>query len=87
MQRVKIIGQRGDNSDVIIWDKEFKRPKFKLSEHDYEVACIEFSHDDKLLFSCGNTMDKKIFIWDTVNGYYNFDISAIIFKGILLPQQ
>jgi hypothetical protein len=30
---------------------------------------VEFSHDDKLLFSCGNSLDKKIFIWNTANGY------------------
>lgn len=53
---------------MIIWDYEFKKPKFRLSEHDHEVACVEFSHDDKLLFSCGSSMDKKIFIWDTANG-------------------
>jgi WD40 repeat protein len=33
-------GQTGDNSDVIIWDFEFKKLKFKLSEHDYEVAVV-----------------------------------------------
>lgn len=62
------LGQKGDNSDVIIWDYEFRKPKFRLSEHDYIVVCVEFSHDEKLLFSCGNSMDKKIFIWDTSNG-------------------
>jgi FOG: WD40 repeat len=58
----------GDNADVIIWDYEAKKPLFRLAEHDYYIACVEFSHDDKLLFSCGNSMDKRIFIWDTSNG-------------------
>jgi len=40
-----------------------------LSEHDYEVSCVEFSHDDRLLFSCGNPMDKRIFIWDCSSGF------------------
>lgn len=42
---------------------------FKLSEHDYCVITVQFSDDEKLLFSCGNSMDKKLFIWDTSNGY------------------
>jgi len=61
-------GQKGDNADVIIWDYQSRAPRFVLSEHDYEVASVQFSHDDKLLFSCGNPADKKIFIWDTSNG-------------------
>ena len=40
-----------------------------MSEHDYEVSIVRFSDDDKLLFSCGNSQDKKIFIWDSSNGY------------------
>ena len=53
---------------MIIWDFEFRRIKFKLSEHDYEVAGVQFSHDDRLLFSCGNPADKRVFIWDTTSG-------------------
>lgn len=50
---------------MIIWDYEHRKPKFKLSEHDYEVVAVEFSHDDKFLFSAGNPSDKKLFIWNT----------------------
>jgi WD40 repeat protein len=32
------------------------------------VTCVAFSYDDRLLFSCGNFMDKKVFIWDTQSG-------------------
>lgn len=77
-------GQKGNNADVIIWDFEKKQAIFKLSEHDYEgiafktVSLVSFSHDDVLLFSCGNSMDKKIFIWDTSNGY-------IVAKHNILP--
>ncbi|EGR29901.1 WD40 repeat protein [Ichthyophthirius multifiliis] len=38
-------GQQGDNSDVIIWDYDQKRIKYRLSEHDYEgryVVCWNF---------------------------------------------
>jgi len=36
-----------------------------LSEHDYEISILKYNNDDKLLFSCGNSQDKKIFIWNT----------------------
>lgn len=62
-------GQRGDNSDILLWDYENKKAIYRLSEHDYEISCLEFSHDDRLLISSGNTLDGKMFIWDTTNGY------------------
>ena len=27
----------------------------RLSEHDFMVSLVEFSDDDRLLFSCGNS--------------------------------
>jgi WD40 repeat protein len=62
-------GQRGDNSDILLWDYDSKKAIFRLSEHDYEVGCLEFSHDDRLLISTGNSLDGKLFLWDTTNGY------------------
>jgi WD40 repeat protein len=62
-------GQKGENSDVLVWDFNLRKRKFMLSEHDYEVTCLAFSKDEKLLFSCGNIYDKNIFIWDMANGY------------------
>ena len=47
-------GQRGDNSDVVVWNFENKKAIFRLSEHDHEVTHVDFSHDDRLLISCGN---------------------------------
>lgn len=58
-------GQRGDNSDIVIWNYNAKRAMFRLSEHDYEVSMIDFSYDDRLLLSIGNQLDGKLFIWDT----------------------
>lgn len=62
-------GQRGDNTDIIIWDYAQKKAVFRLSEHDYEVTHLDFSHDDKLLLSTGNQLDGKLFIWDTSSGH------------------
>jgi WD40 repeat protein len=39
-----------------------------LSEHDYAVSNLAFSHDDKLLISTGNQLDGKLFIWNTATG-------------------
>ena len=62
-------GQRGENSDVVIWDFNGKRAIHRLSEHDHEVTNLAFSHDDRLLLSTGNTLDGKMFIWNTANGH------------------
>ena len=48
------IGQKGDNSDVVIWDYNQKKAIYRLSEHDHAVSHLAFSHDDKLLISVGS---------------------------------
>ena len=63
------LGQRGDNADVVIWDYNSKSALFRLCEHDYEVTNLAFSHDDQLLISTGNSLDGKLFIWNTQNGH------------------
>jgi len=62
-------GQKGDNSDVVIWDYNAKKAMYRLSEHDHAVTHLAFSHDDKLLISVGSQLDGKMFIWNTANGY------------------
>ena len=61
-------GQRGENSDIFVWDYDSGNILYTLSEHDYEVSCLAFSNDDRLLFSCGNIQDKRSFIWDMKTG-------------------
>ena len=61
-------GQRGENSDIVVWDHQAKKALFRLSEHDYEVTLLDFSHDDRLLLSTGNQLDGKLFIWNMANG-------------------
>lgn len=61
-------GQRGDNSDIFVWDYRTGNIIYTLSEHDFEVACLSFSNDDRLLFSCGCLKDKRSFIWDMKTG-------------------
>lgn len=70
-------GQRGDNSDVVLWDYNSKRAMYRLSEHDYEITHLDFSHDDQLLISCGNQLDGKLFIWNTSNGSIVSSLSIV----------
>jgi WD40 repeat protein len=70
-------GQKGENADVVIWDYHSKKALFRLSEHDYEVTLLAFSSDDKLLLSCGNTLDGKLFIWNTENGHIVSSLNII----------
>ena len=60
-----------------MWDSASKRAIFRLSEHDFEVSLLEFSHDDRLLISIGSQLDGKLFIWDTANGFIVSKISLI----------
>ena len=62
-------GQRGENSDIVVWDYAGKQAVYRLSEHDHEVCNLAFSHDDRLLMSTGNTLDGKMFIWNMANGH------------------
>lgn len=67
--RLLASGQKGENSDVVIWDFDAKKAIYRLSEHDHEVSNLAFSHDDRLLLSTGNTLDGKLFIWNLANGH------------------
>ena len=66
----------------MVWDFEKKSLRFKFSEHDHAVQCVAFSHDDKLLLSCGNTLDGKVFFWDMNTGCVvtSFLLSAAFFS-------
>jgi len=52
-----------------------------MSEHDFEISHLAFSHDDTLLISCGNSLDGKMFIWNTANGHIvsSLKVAAQIF--------
>lgn len=61
-------GQKGENSDIFVWEYETRKILYTLSEHDYAVTCLQFSKDDRLLYSNGNLQDKRVFIWDMQTG-------------------
>eukprot|EP00775_Hariotina_reticulata_P008043 gene8043-8238_t len=61
-------GQKGKNSDVIIWDTQQLSQKFRFQEHDIEVCALGFSADNKLLASVGNERERRVFVLDTATG-------------------
>lgn len=61
-------GQKGNNSNIHIWDFPSSKLLFSLEEHDHYVQCVAFSDDEKLLVSIGSSEDRKIVAWDMSNG-------------------
>ncbi len=61
-------GQRGEHSDICIWNFETKERLFKFEEHDHMIQCLAFSDDEKILASIGNSDDGNLILWDTSNG-------------------
>ena len=60
-----------DCGDVIIWQKQEDgqwKLKFRLEEHDYAISALCFSHDDRYLVSCGNSVDRQLIVWDASQG-------------------
>ena len=70
-------GQRGDNADVIVWDFEEKRLLYRMQSHDHGIACVSFSHDEKLLLSVGVTADNRLFVWDMATGLLNAQAQGV----------
>ena len=70
-------GQGGDNADVIVWDFDEKRLLYRMQSHDHGIACVSFSHDEKLLLSVGVTADNRIFVWDMATGLLNAQAQGV----------
>ena len=70
-------GQRGDNADIIVWDFEEKRLLYRMQSHDHGIACVSFSHDEKLLLSVGVVADNRLFVWDMATGLLNAQATAV----------
>lgn len=61
-------GQKGENSDIVVWDFNTRQIIYIFEEHDFEIKSLSFSHDNKMLASIGNSEDHKLLIWDLSNG-------------------
>jgi len=61
-------GQKGENSDIYIWDYESRKVIYKLQEHDFSVQDIAFSEDEMVFASIGHQDDGNLIVWDMSNG-------------------
>jgi WD40 repeat protein len=61
-------GQRGDDSNVYVWDVERKAILYTLEDHDVLVQALAFSHDERILASIGGNDDHKLILWDISTG-------------------
>jgi WD40 repeat protein len=70
-------GQRGERSDVLVWDYESRQQLYRFEEHDGQIISLAFSDDEKILASLG--ADGNMILWDMSNG-------CIIVSTSKLPQ-
>lgn len=61
-------GQKGEESNVYVWDFETRQRLYCLEEHDHAVQAVAFSHDEKILATIGNHEDRKLYLWDMSTG-------------------
>ncbi len=61
-------GQRGDDSNVYVWDYERKSILYTIEDHDGLVQDLAFSHDERILATLGGSEDNKLIIWDISTG-------------------
>ncbi|KAK2952324.1 putative Cilia- and flagella-associated protein 52 [Blattamonas nauphoetae] len=61
--------QLGDDADVFIWDFDSQNIIHKLCQHEHGIACMAFSHDNRLLTTIGDHFDRQLYVWDMKSGY------------------
>lgn len=61
-------GQKGENSNVIIWDYAKRSVVYVFEEHDHFVQDITFSLDERILATLGGKEDGKLIFWDLSSG-------------------
>lgn len=61
-------GQKGENSDIYVWDFATRQVIHHFEEHDVSIQDIAFSEDEKIFASLGHEDDGKLVLWDLSNG-------------------
>jgi WD40 repeat protein len=61
-------GERGFDSDVVVWDLTAGTVLHRFQEHDHGITSLAFSHDDRLLLSVGAAADGHFIVWDLATG-------------------
>jgi WD40 repeat protein len=59
-------GQRGEHSDVLVWDYGSRQLLYRFEEHDGQIKALAFSDDEKILATIG--ADENMIFWDMSNG-------------------
>ena len=64
-------GQRGSNSNVVIWSYETREIMFICEENDEVVTAIDFSEDEKIVATLGGNLEigGNLIFWDMSTGY------------------
>lgn len=62
--RYLAIGSRGGDAHVYVYDIVNGDELAELKGHKYGVGCMSFSHDSKLLVTCGFKLDKQMLCWN-----------------------
>ena len=71
-------GQKGEDSNVCVWDFQEKKVLYTFEEHDFGIQSLAFSHDEKVLATLGFSEDHKLLIWDMSTG-------AVIASSVKVP--
>ena len=58
-------GEAGKDPCVRVYNREQEKYTSKLKGHSFEIVCVEWHQNGRLLVSCGNVHDRQIIIWDT----------------------
>ncbi|TMW68430.1 hypothetical protein Poli38472_005898 [Pythium oligandrum] len=66
--RLIATGERGRRADVLVWDYSTKKTIYRLTEHDFGIAALAFSDDERLLCTIGIPEDGRLYIWDLFTG-------------------
>ena len=68
-----IIATSSRDRTIMLWDAETGNHKRTLEGHTGHVYGVRFSHDGKMIASCG---EKHIFLWDAKRGRYHRTIMS-----------
>ncbi|CAD7968475.1 unnamed protein product [Amoebophrya sp. A120] len=58
----------GFNADIIVWDFNQRKERYRLNLHKVEVKALCFSPDELFLASLGGQDDNSLVVWDMQNG-------------------
>lgn len=66
--RLLATGEKGFDSDVIVWDAATRTVLHRFQEHDHGIAALAFSDDERLLITVGADSDGQWIVWDLSTG-------------------